>query len=163
MYAGVLALLLPLACSLCLCGDQQGPLLQLIKDTMDKKFGPAWQVVVGKGFSYDVQYEVRLRPGQHVCLARIAQPVSPRSSPGLQILRAFAVVTICNLVRSQQEYTCASNTRHQGYQPHPSAAVQVTKPHAWCTARITHSACVQVKNLLYMFVGGSTGVLLWKI
>lgn len=32
---------------------------QLIKDTMDKKFGPAWQVVVGKGFSYDVQYEVR--------------------------------------------------------------------------------------------------------
>jgi hypothetical protein len=25
---------------------------------MDKKFGPAWQVVVGKGFSYDVQYEV---------------------------------------------------------------------------------------------------------
>jgi Dynein light chain type 1 len=33
--------------------------LQLIKDTMDKKFGPAWHVVVGKGFSYDVQYEVR--------------------------------------------------------------------------------------------------------
>jgi hypothetical protein len=27
---------------------------------MDKKFGPAWQVVVGKGFSYDVQYEVRM-------------------------------------------------------------------------------------------------------
>ena len=33
--------------------------VQLIKDTMDKKFGPAWQVVVGKGFSYDVQHEVR--------------------------------------------------------------------------------------------------------
>ena len=33
--------------------------MQLIKDTMDKKFGPAWQVVVGKGFSYDVQHEVR--------------------------------------------------------------------------------------------------------
>jgi hypothetical protein len=32
----------------------------MIKDTMDKKFGPAWQVVVGKGFSYQVQYEVLL-------------------------------------------------------------------------------------------------------
>ena len=30
----------------------------MIKDTMDKKFGPAWQVVVGKGFAYDVKYEV---------------------------------------------------------------------------------------------------------
>lgn len=29
---------------------------------MDKKFGPAWQVVVGKGFSYEVQYEVGIYP-----------------------------------------------------------------------------------------------------
>lgn len=43
---------------------------QLIKDTMDKKFGPAWQVVVGKGFSYDVQYEVRhFAHDDCVCLA----------------------------------------------------------------------------------------------
>lgn len=50
---------------------------QLIKDTMDKKFGPAWHVVVGKGFSYDVQYEVRRR----VLLGRSG----PRS-PGLHFL-----------------------------------------------------------------------------
>lgn len=33
----------------------------MIKDTMDKKFGPAWQVIVGKGFSYEVNYEVGYR------------------------------------------------------------------------------------------------------
>lgn len=43
---------------LCMIGHSM--CVQLIKDTMDKKFGPAWQVVVGKGFSYDVQHEVRL-------------------------------------------------------------------------------------------------------
>ena len=31
---------------------------------MDKKFGPAWHVVVGKGFSYDVQYEVFTKPAE---------------------------------------------------------------------------------------------------
>ena len=32
----------------------------MIKDTMDKKFGHTWHVIVGKGFSYDITYEVRL-------------------------------------------------------------------------------------------------------
>ena len=31
---------------------------QMIKEQMDKKFGAAWHVVVGKGFSYEVNYEV---------------------------------------------------------------------------------------------------------
>eukprot|EP00892_Ulva_mutabilis_P003812 jgi/Ulvmu1/1802/UM119_0020.1 len=39
--------------------DEREKCTQMIKDTMDKKFGPAWHVVVGKGFSYDVQYEVK--------------------------------------------------------------------------------------------------------
>ena len=32
----------------------------MIKDTMDKKFGPTWHVIVGKGFSYEITYEVPL-------------------------------------------------------------------------------------------------------
>lgn len=32
---------------------------QTIKDQMDKKFGGNWHVVVGKGFSYEITYEVR--------------------------------------------------------------------------------------------------------
>mmetsp|Transcript_31057 Transcript_31057/g.68955 ORF Transcript_31057/g.68955 Transcript_31057/m.68955 type:complete len:108 (+) Transcript_31057:226-549(+) len=32
---------------------------QMIKDQMDKKFGAPWHVVVGKGFSYEITYEVR--------------------------------------------------------------------------------------------------------
>lgn len=32
---------------------------QMIKDMMDKKFGAPWHVVVGKGFSYEITYEMR--------------------------------------------------------------------------------------------------------
>lgn len=32
---------------------------QMIKDQMDKKFGAPWHVVVGKGFAYEITYEVR--------------------------------------------------------------------------------------------------------
>ena len=32
--------------------------LQLIKESLDKKFGTSWHVVVGRGFAYDVTYEV---------------------------------------------------------------------------------------------------------
>ena len=32
----------------------------MIKDQMDKKFGSPWHVVVGKGFSYNMTYEVGL-------------------------------------------------------------------------------------------------------
>jgi hypothetical protein len=30
----------------------------MIKDQMDKKFGSPWHVVVGKGFAYEITYEV---------------------------------------------------------------------------------------------------------
>lgn len=30
----------------------------MIKDTMDKKYGSPWHVVVGQGFSYEITYEV---------------------------------------------------------------------------------------------------------
>jgi dynein light chain 4 len=33
---------------------------QMIKDQMDKKFGPPWHVVVGRAFAYDITYEVRV-------------------------------------------------------------------------------------------------------
>ncbi|GFH18220.1 dynein light chain [Haematococcus lacustris] len=33
--------------------------MTMIKDQMDKKFGAPWHVVVGKGFGYEVTYEVR--------------------------------------------------------------------------------------------------------
>ncbi|CAD5116683.1 unnamed protein product [Dimorphilus gyrociliatus] len=32
---------------------------KMIKDTMDKKFGPSWHVVVGEGFGYEVTHEVK--------------------------------------------------------------------------------------------------------
>lgn len=33
----------------------------MIKDQMDKKFGSPWHVVVGKGFAYEITYEVSTR------------------------------------------------------------------------------------------------------
>uniref|UniRef100_T1IH09 Dynein light chain n=1 Tax=Strigamia maritima TaxID=126957 RepID=T1IH09_STRMM len=30
-----------------------------IKETMDKKFGPTWHVVVGEGFGFIITYEIK--------------------------------------------------------------------------------------------------------
>lgn len=32
---------------------------QAVKEGLDKKFGPTWQVCVGEGFGYDVTYNTR--------------------------------------------------------------------------------------------------------
>ena len=30
----------------------------MIKEVLDKKFGPSWHVVVGEGFGFEISYEV---------------------------------------------------------------------------------------------------------
>lgn len=42
----------------------------MIKDTMDKKFGPTWHVIVGKGFSYEITYEVK-RELRHLAFTQL--------------------------------------------------------------------------------------------
>lgn len=32
---------------------------KMIKESMDKKFGPAWQVVVGEGFGFEITHEIK--------------------------------------------------------------------------------------------------------
>ena len=32
---------------------------KMIKEVLDKKFGPSWHVVVGEGFGFELSYEVR--------------------------------------------------------------------------------------------------------
>merc|ERR1712179_79544 len=32
---------------------------KLIKETMDKKFGPSWHVIVGEGFGFEITHEVK--------------------------------------------------------------------------------------------------------
>ena len=32
---------------------------KMIKDTMDKKFGPTWHAVVGEGFGFDITHDCR--------------------------------------------------------------------------------------------------------
>ena len=32
---------------------------KMIKEALDKKFGPSWHVVVGEGFGFDVSYELK--------------------------------------------------------------------------------------------------------
>ncbi len=31
----------------------------MIKETMDKKFGPAWHAVVGAGFGFELSYDIK--------------------------------------------------------------------------------------------------------
>jgi len=32
---------------------------KMIKESLDKKFGPSWHVVVGEGFGFEVSYEMK--------------------------------------------------------------------------------------------------------
>ncbi|XP_066995687.1 dynein axonemal light chain 4 [Anabrus simplex] len=32
---------------------------RMIKETMDRKFGPSWHVVVGEGYGFEITYECR--------------------------------------------------------------------------------------------------------
>ena len=32
---------------------------RMIKETLDKKFGPAWHVVVGEGYGFEITHEVK--------------------------------------------------------------------------------------------------------
>ncbi len=32
---------------------------RMIKETMDKKFGPSWHVVVGEGYGFEITHEVK--------------------------------------------------------------------------------------------------------
>ncbi|PSN44669.1 Dynein light chain 4 [Blattella germanica] len=32
---------------------------RMIKETMDKKFGPSWHTVVGEGFGFEISYECK--------------------------------------------------------------------------------------------------------
>eukprot|EP00798_Chlamydomonas_sp_ICE-L_P025056 gene25056-10707_t len=52
------------AMDICITAVEKFPLesekcTQMIKETMDKKFGSPWHVVVGSGFSYEITYEVK--------------------------------------------------------------------------------------------------------
>ena len=49
--------------------------MQVIKDAMDKKFGPPWHIVAGKFFSYEVTYEVCASWG--TCYALVYVYTSP--------------------------------------------------------------------------------------
>ncbi|KAL4859342.1 Dynein light chain 4 [Chlorella vulgaris] len=40
---------------------------QMIKDTLDKRFGGPWHVVVGRAFSFEVTHEVRARVVDDAC------------------------------------------------------------------------------------------------
>ena len=32
---------------------------KMVKDAMDKKFGPAWHVIIGEGYGFEVTHEVK--------------------------------------------------------------------------------------------------------
>lgn len=53
---------------------------QMIKDQMDKKFGMRWHVVVGKGFAYEITYEVRDAAAAAGAAAGLAAAASSWSS-----------------------------------------------------------------------------------
>ena len=33
---------------------------KMIKEILDKKFGPSWHVIVGEGFGFEISYEVKM-------------------------------------------------------------------------------------------------------
>lgn len=60
----------------------------MIKDQMDKKFGSPWHVIVGRGFAYEITYEVSKVQGSGAaagCGCSAGVKCSPgAAAPGLQ-------------------------------------------------------------------------------
>lgn len=107
---------------------------QMIKDQMDKKFGAPWHVVVGKGFSYEITYEVGTRGTQ----PRTA--VQDRPSP----LQGSG--SLPNAHASSPPFFYLHESSHG--------------PLILCVCFPTRP---QVRNILFIYVGGKTAVLLWKM
>ena len=70
----------------------------MIKDQMDKKFGSPWHVVVGRGFAYEITYEVGSRPlvtyaggagTQTTGSSCLQPPAAARALRGLRLPRGF--------------------------------------------------------------------------
>ena len=113
-------------CSFCRCFPGW---LQMIKETMDKKFGAPWHVVAGGYFSYEITYEV------HCSLHawRVCQPAT----------------CICPCLLQTESLLHVGARKLMQRKPYiPNS------PLCWM---------VQCKNILYLYVGGTTGVLLWKM
>ena len=89
--------------------------VQVIKDAMDKKFGPPWHIVAGKYFSYEVTYEVST-----IC----CQPLSPPAPLLLSeshVCRAVQTpfVSVCGW---HNRGTTMENVAQQNWQVHTQLA-----------------------------------------
>jgi hypothetical protein len=112
------------------------PAKQMIKDQMDKKFGSPWHVIVGKGFAYEITYEVSsscsggalLVPQQQgACHTRASSrcrlhATAPHPACASQpVNNAVAALPVnprhCNMLQPMQCYTAPAG--------HPSPAYHV--------------------------------------
>lgn len=100
---------------------------QIIKDQMDKKFGPPWHVVVGRAFAYDITYEVRVACA--LC-----------SHVQLLCRCAFCFFDALRPAHSRRLHTHTHTNVNN-----PTTIKQ------------------QLRSILYLYVGGTTAVLLWKL
>jgi hypothetical protein len=141
----------------------------MIKDQMDKKFGSPWHVIVGKAFAYEITYEVSgngagthvlgMQPVQHTRLH--IQAVSSSSPLSTSSIRSASAITqlksYCSNPGRQPECSCAvlpaALTHHA-----QRTVVTVCMASSCCVL-----CCLQLRNILYLYVGGTTGVLLWKM
>ncbi|KAL6461884.1 hypothetical protein MHYP_G00300290 [Metynnis hypsauchen] len=49
---------------------------KMIKESMDKKFGSSWHVVIGEGFGFEITHEVCARVHRHQCVYRNASLIN---------------------------------------------------------------------------------------
>lgn len=108
--------------------------VQMIKESLDKKFGPSWHVVVGRHFAFDITYEASGWWDRVLCRAPLCD--QQRTSTGRRIRARPAVC--CALFCNKQLGPCQNPL----------------------LPFVFH---VQCKNMLYVYVGGSAGVLVWKM
>ena len=61
---------------------------EVIKETLDKKYGPTWQVIVGEGFGYNGEGDRAAARGRRGAAAACVRGTSPRSLADLPPRRA---------------------------------------------------------------------------
>lgn len=128
--------------------------MQMIKDQMDKKFGAPWHVVVGRGFSYEITYEVGAAGMQGMMMHKLR-------NQGVSCAHDRPAPVPWRVPRAMLSVGCGHTCFCHGMGPHLHRLLTEGAHHE-SLHNCAHARC-QVRNLLYIYVGGRTAVLLWKM
>ena len=130
---------------------------------MDRKFGAPWNVVIGEYFSFEITYEARFSMGLRGAPPPRRRPRARR--PSRERATPVGARSTSSALRGPPPRAARLATRRSPSArgcPDRAGARAVTGGEWLIAPTLLRRSPSQVKNLLYLFMGGTKGILLWK-